>query len=67
VLRKAFFGIWILIFGSIIILTVFPRLILTVPMAGLEAIRVFLILWMLLTLSFGLAWLYRRGMARARK
>ncbi|MHB8754216.1 MAG: hypothetical protein ACYC92_04570 [Candidatus Acidiferrales bacterium] len=64
--RKLFFGIWIFILVSIIIFSFFPRLILIVPWSGLESIRAFLILWTVFTFVYGMVWLYRRGMARAR-
>jgi hypothetical protein len=66
VLRRIFFRIWIFIFASIIILGFFPKLILTIPWIGLESIRVFLIFWTLFTFAYGIVWIYRRGMSRAR-
>jgi hypothetical protein len=56
---------WVFIFGGIILLAVFPKLATWIPYPG--AIRPFLIVFVLASLIYGVVWLYRQGMKRARR
>jgi hypothetical protein len=55
---------WIFILGSILLLASFPRLAAWIP--NPEFIRIFLIPFALVSAVYGLAWLYRQGMKRAK-
>ncbi len=56
---------WAFIFGSVLILSLFPRLALLIPHP--EYIRVFLVPFFLVSIVYGVNRLYKAGMKRARE
>jgi hypothetical protein len=56
---------WCLIFLLVVVSAVFPRILTWIP--HLELIRVFLPLFLLFSIAFGLYKLYRQGMKRAHR
>lgn len=53
---------WMFIFGSVLLLGLFPKLVALIPHP--EYIRVFLIPFTLVSIVYGVVCLYRRGMRR---
>jgi hypothetical protein len=62
--RRIMIALWVFIFGSMVLLAIFPRLALLIPHP--ELIRVFLVPFVLISFVSGIVWLYRLGMKRAR-
>jgi len=65
VFGKILIGCWVFFWGFIILLAIFPKQIARIP--HLELIRPFMIVLVLVSAIYGIAWLYRRGMKTARK
>jgi hypothetical protein len=63
-LRRILIAGWVSIFGSMVLLAIFPRLALLIPHP--ELIRLFLVLFVLISFVYGIVTLYRLGMKRAR-
>jgi hypothetical protein len=53
---------WIFIFGCVLLLGLFPRLLALIPHP--EYIRVFLIVFVPVSAVYGVVWLYKEGMKR---
>ena len=53
------------IFGTIVLLALFPKMATRIPHPS--AIRPFLILFVFVSLVYGVVWLYRQGMKRAKR
>lgn len=64
VLGRILIAGWALVFGATVLLVLFPKMVTWIPHPG--AIRPFLILFVLVSAVYGVAWLYRQGMNRAK-
>ena len=62
--RRILITAWASIFGSVVLLGLFPRLVTRVPRPGF--LFVFLLACMLISLLYGIFSLYRHGMKRAK-
>ncbi len=62
--RRILIAGWVFIFGSMVLLAIFPKFALLIPHP--ELIRVFLIPFVLISFVYGIVTLYRLGMKRAR-
>ena len=56
---------WVFLGGFVFLLSVFPKQVVRIP--HLELIRPFMITLTFLSIVYGLVWLYRQGMSRAKK
>jgi hypothetical protein len=56
---------WAFIFGTIVLLALFPKM--AARISHPSAIRPFLILFVLVSFVYGVVWLYRQGMKRAKR
>jgi len=63
--RRILVSGWAFIFGSVALLALFPNLATRIPHP--EYIRIFLIPFTLVSIVYGVFWLYRQGMKRAIK
>jgi hypothetical protein len=63
--RKILIAVWVFVFGSIALLALFPRLAARIPYP--VAIRPLLLLLVLVSIVYGVVFLYRRGMERAKE
>jgi hypothetical protein len=63
--RRILVAAWVFIFGSVALLALFPKLVMWIPHPA--AIRPFLILFVLVSLVYGVVWLYHQGMKRAKR
>jgi len=63
--RRILVSGWAFIFGSVALLGLFPKLATRIPHP--EYIRIFLVPFMLVSIVYGVFWLYRQGMKRAKK
>ena len=64
-IRRALILVWVFVFASIALLALFPSLAVWIPYPVL--IRPFLLLLVLVSLAYGIACLYRKGMKRAER
>jgi hypothetical protein len=55
---------WLFIFGSVVVLGLFPTLLCRIPHP--EYIRIFLIPFVLVSVAYGIVQVYKLGMTRAR-
>jgi len=58
---------WTFIFLSVLFFNIFPRLVSRIAPAILESIRPILLIFILITAVYGVVWLYRQGMKRAKR
>ena len=59
-LSRIFIAGWIFVLGGTLLLSVFPRLVFLIPHP--EYIRIFLVMFVPISVVYGLVWVYRRGM-----
>jgi hypothetical protein len=65
VLGRILIAGWAFVFGAIVLLALFPKIVTRIPHPN--AIRPFLILFVLVSIVYGVVWLYRQGMKRAKR
>ncbi len=58
---------WMLIIVAVLFFNIFPRFVSRIAPAILETIRPILLIFILIAAVYGVAWLYRQGMKRARR
>jgi hypothetical protein len=63
--RRILIAVWVFVFGSIALLALFPRLAARIPYP--VAIRPLLLLLVLVSIVYGVVFLYRQGMTRAER
>lgn len=62
--RRILIAGWTIMLGGTLLLVVFPKLAVLIPHP--EYIRVFLVAFVPFSAVYGLVWVYRRGMKRAK-
>ena len=62
--RRILVAGWMFIFGSVALMGLFPELATRIPRS--EFLFIFLFTFVLISLVYGVVWLYRQGMKRAR-
>ena len=63
--RRILIAGWVFVFGSVALLGIFPKLATRLPRPPFLFILLFT--FVLISLAYGVFWLYRRGMNRASK
>jgi hypothetical protein len=62
--RRILVGGWVFIFGSVALMGLFPKLATLIPRP--ELVFIFLFSFVLISLVYGVFWLYRESMKRAK-
>jgi len=64
--RRILIAGWVLIFAGVLFFNIFPTLLIKIPRSELELIRPCLLVFILISIVYGIVWLYRQGMKRAK-